>query len=399
MKHQTVVMAPHDDGFGAFSILARLARALKCVRPSLRLIFVSGRWSEPQLEEFGLGPPEVELVEHSNLVRLPKDESTGGVDVAKLAQQLPDALANADQWGPPEQDLDWKNVTLAISMGVPWLHRVAEKRGIPCVEVGDMCWSIVLREILTLDGRLTRETASLLGDVASCERKASEAWLLPFAAPHAYVDHFSSAAVPVNWIPGVFSSQDPDEDSNRPFFEEWRRKTLQDRPDVGVHAGHTDVWADVVRNLKNLPSGGPGDPAFTTAGFQRSPRRTKLEVLEHGGATTTAPQMASLIPLYATQDLGVTRGGITVLDHIAARCPLAITEEPNHWLSDRQRSAALTAGVCLPLSLSAFRSDPRGTTAKLLARSDELETIRLRMAAVPTGAERPLAEYLAHRFL
>jgi len=393
-RKKIVVMAPHDDGFGAFSILARLACALKENNSELRFVFVSGTRGNKSLEEFGLSDV-ARIVQWDNLITLPKDPDAGGVDVTKLAKDLSQKLPQADAWLNLRSKLNWEDVELAISMGVPWLHGVASEVRVPSVEVGDMCWSIVLRKILESGTCLTPALEALLHSVASYEHKATEAWLLPFAAPNDYVAHFSESAVPVNWIPGVFGTQDPSELPHQQTIKGLLQAQLSRRAHVGIHSGFTPVWEKVMDELRGLPSGSTGDPAFTTLNNATK----QIEILEQGGGTFPAPPISSLIPLHATQDLGITRGGITVLDHIAARCPLAITEEPHHWLSDRQRNAALAAGVCLPLDLDAFRTDPRQLTAGLLAQTSKLRNIKQQMAAVPIGAAAPLAEYLVKRFL
>jgi hypothetical protein len=135
------------------------------------------------------------------------------------------------------------------------------------------------------------------------------------------------------------------------------------------------------------------------------PDKSWVRLLERAGKDLFAlPPMPSRIPLYQHQDLGVTRGGITVLDHIAARCPLAIAEEPYHWLSHRQRENVLRAGLALPIGLGEFKDRPEEVVKKLLKPEREggdrerLEEIKARMAGIEVGAEVHLAKYLVSRY-
>jgi hypothetical protein len=96
--------------------------------------------------------------------------------------------------------------------------------------------------------------------------------------------------------------------------------------------------------------------------------------------------------LFKNQLFGITRGGITVLDHIAARCPVAIAEEPYHWLSLRQREQAIQNGLCIPISLEEFRGNPEAVIQNLIRREEVLEAAREKMSKIKVGVEEELAK-------
>jgi len=234
-----------------------------------------------------------------------------------------------------------------------------------------------------------------LDHVAENELMAREAWLLPFAAPPVYETHFASGGVPVNWLPGLFGTREPGAEK---YAKDLRAGILKDprfkgrQHLVGVHSGKTATWNSINRQLVAL--GKSSKCAYVTAGMG-----SQFYPLKPGGKNKLPSAKVRSTSLRA-QELCLTRGGISALEHIVACCPIAITEEPLHWLSHHQRAALVRGGLCIPISLDDLRRDPDQFCADLLVKRDsELQQIRCRMAGIKTDADEWFAGYIIEKLL
>jgi len=409
---QMILLAPHDDGFGGYVTMARLAHALLKADPNVRVLFISGK-TRAILQQDGFNNPRrVGLIKTDNLLLLPRDPATGSVAPDKIPDLICRISKNSVGW---ENRVAWtacdgkgkgwplgwdpEQIGLCISMGVPWVHRAAHRASIPSVEVGDWSVSLVLRGCLEEAGRLTPQHRAALRQIAACECMAEEVWLLPFAAPREYEPYYAEADVPVNWLPGLFgpAGVTPQARTMLVGIEGAIRGTTR-RQIVGIHAGKTAVWDGILDALRTRAGIDPADPAFVTVVNNGQ----HVEVLEPGRKTYQLPVgMPSLIPWYAREDLCLTRGGISALDHIACACPLAITEEAFHWLSHRQREVMVRAGLCIPISSEALRPKPELLARHLLGgRRKECDMMKMkqRMGGIRTDAHEWFAKYLLKRF-
>lgn len=406
-RPNTVLFAAHDDGSGGFYTLLKLAKAMwdtvrnagKNPQKELMLLFVNSSASNgPTDVAQAFGSSGIYL-RTDNLIRLPKDPSVGGVRPDGLLSVVQKVAGRMDSWAAtiPWQNAirpngtrinGWVDIDLAISMGVPWAHREAWRVGTHSIEVGDMCWSLVLGGSLEMANRSTSFARNVLARVAKCELLATEAWLLPFATPIEYVEHFASGGVPVNWLPGVFLE--------RPGVQEWQdTKNLRvafttaarGRKIVGLYAGRTRVWDGVMDMLADRD----GSTEYAVFGV----RNDEIQLLEKTGGRVN-PRVDTVV-FVAASNLFLSRGGITALDCIAAHTPVAVTEEPFHWLSARQREALERAGLCLPIPLQGLQQNPTALIEELLARSDELMDVQARTYGIQSGSEWHLAQYLLKR--
>jgi len=414
---KTILLAPHDDGFGAFSTMRALARALqakvKNTDIALRLIFLSGRKFPQDLGQ--CQGKDTHFVKRDLLYEIARAPETGNVDPPGILEVLKRIWVEAPDW---ESGINWKceahpkakcglkwgNINLCISMGVPWLHRAARRHKIPSIELGDTCVSMILRGCLE-EGRLLSPFANRVLDmVADYELMASEAWLLPFAAPSVYEAHFASGGVPVNWLPGLFGKREPKMKENARKLHDALSSDpwVCHRPLVGVHAGKTATWDPIKRQLGAL--GSSRKCAFVTAGRglelypltldkAGNPIEGKGKPLLPTPGSGRSPYTDRTTSLGA-QDLCLTRGGISALEHIVACCPIAITEEPLHWLSHHQREALVRGGLCIPISLDALRRDPDQFCADLIQSKERTEQIKRRMAGIQAGADEWFADYV-----
>ncbi|MCX5684156.1 MAG: hypothetical protein NT049_10780 [Planctomycetota bacterium] len=414
---KTILLAPHDDGFGAFSTMRVLADTLlaraKSEGIALQLVFISGKKGAKELGH--CAGADTHLLKADLLYEIMRAPESGAVSPPAILEVLKKISVEAPYW---ESGIDWKmclahegkdcgltwdSIDLCIGMGVPWLHRAARRHNKPSIELGDTSVSMVLRGCLEEGGLLTPFAGRILDDVAENELLAGEAWLLPFATPPVYETHYASGGVPVNWLPGLFGTREDDAEGKA---KKLRTDISPDprvgsRPMVGVHAGMTISWEPIRRQLAALnPS---GKCAYVTAG---SGRELYPLTLTAAGGVAGIASIAALPGTYTerstslrAQDLCLTRGGISVLEHIVACCPIAITEEPLHWLSHEQRAALIRAGLGIPISLDDLCRDPDQFCAVLLdKRGNELTRIRRRMAGIQCGADQWFADYVL-RFL
>jgi|GEM_PF-1624380 len=260
-----IVLAPHDDGGGAFAVLCRLARALVNVADEkdyqLHLYFLNSSAAKGGQDRLnGLkGNHEALFVPTDNLIWLPKDEKTAAV----LGAQIPDILRKwvrplwhswpcepnwirpnlpitkkpREDWGRPDVSTEanpseenwgkilaecgnlrqlgpqlWRDVALGISMGVPQLHRVARREAFPSVEVGDWFFSIGLRGCMQesfVPPDIIAATEPDLKMIEEDEFKAREAWLTLHQAPHtAYMEHLARSPVRFRMMMGAIWSGD-----------------------------------------------------------------------------------------------------------------------------------------------------------------------------------------------
>ncbi|HEX3043932.1 MAG TPA: hypothetical protein VHY08_04185 [Bacillota bacterium] len=395
-----ILLAGHDDGLGAFSIMSRFAHALLkqagAQGLSLRLIFYCQK-SRTQFRYFGLDLPQIGLLPNEVTIKLPKDPGANAVaapEILKLLHELAVIIPKAGelnwekiQWFGPDPDFHgWPDLTLAVSMGVPFIHPAARGAGVKSLEIGDMCFSLVLRGCLAEAGLRTPYVEGVLDTIATAEQMASEVWLLPIAAPVEYETYFGSAGIPVHRMPGIFGTQDHQEKEHTEDLARQLKIKTGNRPIVGIHAGATHVWDGAIRTIARRP---PGlSPAIIEL------KNDQIYLLENDCSVPIIelPVLPSKVPLFKNQLFGITRGGITVLDHIAARCPVAIAEEPCHWLSLRQRQQAIQSGLCIPVSLEEFRHNPEEVIQGLLRQEKELGAVREKMNKIKVGVEEELAE-------
>lgn len=399
---KTILLAPHDDGFGAFSTMCALARSLRVAAKrkgvTLRLVFISGKKAAEDLGR--CRGPRTHLLKADLLYEISRDPKTGLVAppaILKVVEKISRKARNWERgirWGKCKAHggkncrLSWNSIDLCIGMGVPWLHRAARRHKVPSIELGDTSVSLILRGCLKEGGRLTAAAKRVLNRVAKDELMADEAWLLPFATPPVYETHFASGGVPVNWLPGLFGTREPGAEKKAKALRKKLRKDKRvgKRFVVGVHSGKTITWDPIKRKL--AAPNKSGKCVYVTAGMG-----PELYPLKQGSLTLPSAKVRSTSLM--AQDLCLTRGGISALEHIVACCPIAITEEPLHWLSHEQRAALVRAGLCIPISLCGLRRDPdRLCTALLKKQKSKLERIKRRMAGIQCDADQWFADYV-----
>jgi len=432
-----VLMAPHDDGFGAYATLAQLALAMLNRAASLGVdLHLTFLWGFPGFArtedarrvvatDFAGFPRTPQIFWHPNinLYENPKDPDRGAVDLGRIEAdvfpRIDDGQAMWRQAVAKAGFSNWANLDLVISMGVPWLHTVArhveKERGrpLPSLEIGDTCPSLILRGNLELGNRLTHGVEALCREVATHEHRATEAWLLPLATPPEYVNHFAAGGVPVNWLPGLFGPDRATIDDQVAYVRgviDASRGTPGYPLDtgqaiVGIHAGRTSVWDGIAKDLAAearphgafvLATGGRG----TLDLLGRAPPAPGGRLWPIEGIAAKATALNQPFALFGAQDLAMSRGGITALEHIVAGCPVAVVDEPNHWLGHHQQRALAQAGLCIPVPLDTFRANPMPVIRNLLTeRQDDLKAIRRRTRGIWTGADRWLADYLLQAYL
>jgi hypothetical protein len=245
------------------------------------------------------------------------------------------------------------------------------------------------------------EAGNVLAYIAHCERMADEVWLLPYAASHKYEKHFADATVRVSWLPGVFGAKDwfGTRRLRAELEKGLEKEGLKGHPIVGVHAGGTGVWGTVQTELKKVKL----RKDDRTAPVVIAAKGDKVVLLGNSQEKEIADMsgLKSRIPLIGAQDMGITRGGITILDHIVAGCPVAVTEEPFHWLSAEQRGNVAREGLCFRICLDNLRNDPKNLIRHLMSQDKEAERERMkhRMKVVVKGVEKRLARHLCKQYL
>lgn len=284
-KTKTIVLAPHDDGSGAFAVLCRLARALINYADNqgftLRLYFLNSseaQGGQDQLNELVEGmnlKHSVCFVPTDNLIRLPKIPEKAAVAGEKIPEILtkwvrplwycwpcepnwihsnqpvvdrekwmnldsresgrnyfskPKLKGKALGWGKVRDLTDdwWRNVDLGISMGVPQLHRLARKSGFPSIEVGDWFFSLGLQGCMENSGvapEVISGTKGILEMIRDDEFKAKEYWSTLFQTPRqAYQEHLANSSIPFKEMSGLLWTGDtpPQDMTNWPLAKELR---------------------------------------------------------------------------------------------------------------------------------------------------------------------------------
>jgi len=418
-----VLLGAHDDGGGAFGTLFRFARALwhTCGGEGVRFIFLhsfvdrGNHHEKPRHEIASAFGPAAEFWPTANLVTLPKDPSVGRVRPDGLLPLIADVGARMDAWptrfGSSEPlPLPWKQVNLAISMGVPWLHREARRHGVVSIELGDMQWSMVLRGSLQMADRLTPDADRVCDRIRQCELLAREAWLIPFAAPIEYVQHFAAGGVPVNWLSGPMWGEPPEtgenvtDDGVPKNPKQWQpardlraglKKVAAGRTIVGLYAGRTHVWDGIMATIDSQPA----SDRHVVFGVKPGPDgKDHVWALEPGANEPVCP-FPGTTAFAAASDLFLSRGGITAITCVATNTPVAVTEEHYHWLSARQRESLTRAGLCLPIPLRGLQQSPRSLIDETLLqdRAQEVDDVRERTRGIRPGGEWPLARCIGHR--
>jgi hypothetical protein len=291
-KSRTVVLAPHDDGRGAFAVLCRLARALlneandKGYKLQLYFLNSSAAKGGPKrLNDLTLGidgAHKAVFVPTDNLIWLPKDKMT----LAVLGAQIPDILrkwvrplwhcwpcepnwirpnlpitkgprrdwirpdihdekdSSKEKWEKVWNDCGnlreltpqlWRDAALGISMGVPQLHRIARREGFPSVEVGDWFFSVGLRGCMQesfVPPDVIAATEPDLRMIEEDEFKAREVWLTLHQSPRAaYIEHVARSPVRLRIMNGALWSGDA---LPKEGIEEW--KVARDlRGEINLH--------------------------------------------------------------------------------------------------------------------------------------------------------------------
>lgn len=264
---RNVVLAPHDDGGGAFAVLCRLARALVNVAEergyTLHLYFFNSSAAAGGQNRVGDlirgSKSQALFVPTDNLIWLPKDEKTAAVLGAQIPHMLrkwvrplwhswpcepnwirpslPKPKSPREEWIRPDSFGDiaesketwakllaecgnlqtliphlWRDVDLGISMGVPQLHRVARRDAFPSVEVGDWFFSVGLRGCMQESFVPPDVIASTEPDLRMIEKdefKAREVWLTLHQAPRkAYEEHVAGSPVRLRIMKGALWSGD-----------------------------------------------------------------------------------------------------------------------------------------------------------------------------------------------
>jgi len=432
VRPQVCLVATHDDGLGGFVIGARLVWALlrlaeKDGAGNLRPVFLCRKdlshLREAHLDRFD---SPVGLIAVDNLLVLPKDRRRGEVAPAGLPPLLEALARGVDTWAgriawdraawvsrrgaaAGEPPVDLRDVRLCISVGVPYLHAFAKRLGVPSVEVGDWSVSTVMRGCLEDAGLRGPEHDGPLARLAECERLAAEVWLLPYAAPvEEYRRHYAAGGKTVSVVDGVFGlgarpGWDLPEDAAARAGA-IRRELLEARPNNGlvwgVHAGGSGVWTGLLEALEGRPPGDASQPLLVTVTPGTGAVRL-LEALRPPRTWRLPAGMPSPLGWYRNEDICITRGGMTALDHVAVRCPLAVVEEPNHWLGRMQRRQLVEAGLGVPVSRDDLRGAPGRAAAEIgrWFRDGQAEEVKRRMHEVPVDGHEKLAAHVYEKFL
>lgn len=423
MQNQpTLVIASHDDGFGAFACMTRLAGACLALAPRLRIVFLC-RKPLDELRRLDRFPGRIGLIPADNLLVLPRDPVKGWVDPTRLGDLLETLAGGIALWpagidldqctwvgNPGEADtvepLDPRTVFLGISMGVPYLHAWCKTPGSPLqgaatLEVGDWAVSVVLRGCLADAGlQPNGDQGAMLKALAAVEYMAREVHLLPYAAPkREYEEHYAKGGVPVKMLPGVFGA---DDGASLPAgaeaeLKQIRRQLLDSRPNdghiVGLHYGRTPVWDGIANALERQPAGA-ADPIVVTR------RGGQLVVLEQGGSSVTMPEGVPWLLWHTMEDMVMTRGGITALDAaFVTHTPIAVAEEPYHWLSRRQREQLHDDELSVDASLTGLQDEPRAEVRRRLREALVRRPAMLRAARkVRPDGHRLFAREVLERF-
>jgi hypothetical protein len=435
---KTIVLAPHDDGGGAFAVLWRIARALVHVADDHATaldIYVlnssAADHGQARVNELARGSRQTHralYVPTDNLIRLPKDPTTAGVDGARI----PDVLRNSvrprwHEW-PSEPNRVraelWTRVDLGLSNGVPQLHRLARRYGFPSIEAGDWFFSVGLRGCMEDSGVPPEVIASTEDDLRMIEAdefKAPEAWFAPYLAPvKIYTDHLANSAVRMRIMNGLLWSGDPvpaegivswgaaqalrrEIDRHLAAVRGLTADAVGRVRVVFIVGGATGVWSAIVEKVKAQ------ERRETSAAVVDLDRhRASIALLERNGGEFVSEALQQLsgeerhLATCRASDCGVTRSAGGVLGFAATRRPVVLVDEPGHWLGRIQREQCLEAGICGTLQLGELLDDPHAAIQKkadTLARNSSLDEMARAAEKLPVGAEHDLATYLWKTYL
>jgi hypothetical protein len=349
----------------------------------------------------------------NNVFQFKKDDD-GKLDAKGTREFLTTVNNRFNLWAYQIVGIPMEKVALAIEMGVPALSRWAHQHKLPAIWVGDMLWSKTLLGSLAGAGEYDDQVRDTLHSVAESERCATAAFLLPIIAPRSYADFFSEHRVPTMTLSGFFGSKEDgfqvsqekakelheafekrfakmkdrrevtvsiDSDSSKSIVTSKLLKLLEENVKVRVtsinlrdllqnceqlvvlSSGMTGVWkkiySDIQKKYRELARKGFNEfalvsPSVGASGF----------LFQDGGEEFTLPQISDLAPYYSAAHLGVTRGGVTMIDFMSCSVPFIVVQEPNHWLSQIQQAQANDAGLCHASSLSIFQ-DPEKAIAHI----------------------------------
>jgi len=319
----------------------------------------------------------------------------GSLDVPGTRNMLTRFKAGFEGWQFQIRKVNREDVALAIEMGVPQLSNWAKGKDkdkdneIPAVSIGDTFWSRTLLGSLVGAGEYDEETKDAIHTIAECEKTTSEAWLFPIVAPRDYASFLTEAQIPFHHLPGFFGAR-PDEKEVSLMRSELALKSARL---VVMSSGMTEVWETIYREVGNLV-----EQAGTNINFALLylyPTRHNLCIIDQG-ERRSVPQSARLLPIYANADLGITRGGITVIEFIAAGLPFVVVQEPNHWLSQQQQSAVSQSQLGHSASLSLLQDHTKvlGLIARYLDATSQNKKMKARQEFFEFGIEEKWASLL-----
>ena len=370
MPRRLIVLAAHDDGAGAHVTMCQLrngiTRATQKVHRDCFIIYLNSnvyntdfaralwavdpRWAfqdslEVEFDELlntKLKDARGVWMKTDNTLQFAKNPADGSLDVPRTREMLSRALTRYDNWASQIGRIDPRQVALAVEMGVAPLSAWAQENGIPAVSIGDTFWSRTLMGSLEGAGEFDIHMEAVLRDISQHERCTSEVWLLPIVAPRDYANYLAEARIPYHYLPGFFGS--------RPLQKEVRDAKrnlgLGGRQLIVLSSGMTGVWKKIYRLVRKEVK------EQLDLAVLCPDENGKWVLVEKSVPDRSIETSASLLPYFANADLGVTRGGVTTMEFIAANIPFIIVQEPNHWLSQRQQAAATEAGLCHSASLS-----------------------------------------------
>lgn len=414
LARDIIILAAHDDGSGAHVTMSHICRGLlsavkKREDPPLVLYLNSSnyglKWAQQlwfstsrkskwvRRKSLNAWPPVPELEAKDgvwlcmdNTVRLSK-AADGALDVPATREMLATCQASFEHWPYQITKVPLNRVVLAIEMGVPQLSKWAKENGIPAIAVGDMFWSRTLMGSLEGAGEFDREVEEAVRMIAECERCASEVWRLPIVSARDYADYFGQVHIPVLTLPGFFGPKGIATKANG-IREELN---MESEKLVVMGAGTTHVWSQIYADLDELVRKEVGKEfALLCPRAGRQPM-----ALVDNGNRKDVQQRTGMMPFFLHADLGVTRGGITMVEFISAELPFIVVQEPNHWLSRKQQAQAREAGLCHSACLSRLKDGEQALSLiRQCLRAKQNMAMKARMTTFRFGIETEWAEYV-----
>jgi hypothetical protein len=418
MKKNIIILAAHDDGSGAHVSMCHIHRGLQNATEDqhfkpLIIYLNSSNYGSDWAEKFWYADKENSWIRKENLDSWPSDSELkdkdgiwirtdnilkfkknydGTLDVSGTRQLLTRFKTGFKGWAFQIRNVPENRVALTIEMGVPQLSHWAKERGIPAISVGDMIWSRTLWRSLEGAGEYDEEMLEAIRTIAEYERCATEVWLLPVVAPREYADFLAEAQIPFLTLPGFFGSEPANEEKQ----EQRKQLDLKSKKLVIMSAGLTEVWTKIYEDIGELIKSKAGSIEFALLYPKKDLKNNTwcLRLIDQGNERDI-PHPGVLLSIFANADLGVTRGGITITEFIAAKIPFIVVQELNHWLSQRQQAATKEAGLCHTASLSRLQNNEKALEIiTQCLNSNENEKIKARLGFFRFGVENEWAAYL-----